>query len=360
MIAPAFENRNAIVFAADNIYCPYLAVTIKSLIDNANISSQYDIIILSSGISEKKQQQISQMQRQNISIRFFDMEQYMRNIDLSKFYVSGHITISSYFRLFMPDILQNYLKAAYLDCDIIILDDIEQILNYDLEDKVIGVVHDIDNFVYSDDRKKYMRDKLNMDYKNYFNAGILVMDIVKARSLKLMDKCFALLDHLQNPMFHDQTLLNGVCYNNVKFLDMRWNYQTHFNYFHQKEELKSDCPASFMDDYHKTKSTAKILHYTARPKPWENPSLELAGKWWEYARRTDFYEEIIFNNIKMNYSLLSDFYHYPTYRWKYLWYKTVEPLTFGKFKSEVKQKRRNLKSKIKNIRQLLKSSPSAA
>jgi hypothetical protein len=32
-------------------------------------------------------------------------------------------------------------------------------------------------------------------------------------------------------------------------------------------------------------------------KPWKNPSCELAEYFWQYARKTPFYEEIIYKNI---------------------------------------------------------------
>ncbi|TKZ35798.1 hypothetical protein EZH24_03380 [Brachyspira catarrhinii] len=44
----------------------------------------------------------------------------------------------------------------------------------------------------------------------------------------------------------------------------------------------------------------KIIHYCDIYKPWKSPELELANIWWQYARKTSFYEDIIYNNATNN------------------------------------------------------------
>lgn len=39
-----------------------------------------------------------------------------------------------------------------------------------------------------------------------------------------------------------------------------------------------------------------MIHYAGYKKPWTNPNYPKANLWWKYARMTDFYEEIIYNN----------------------------------------------------------------
>lgn len=46
------------------------------------------------------------------------------------------------------------------------------------------------------------------------------------------------------------------------------------------------------------KDDCKILHFSSQIKPWRQPELELSNEFWRYARKTDFYEEILYANMK--------------------------------------------------------------
>ena len=63
-----------------------------------------------------------------------------------------------------------------------------------------------------------------------------------------------------------------------------------------------------VDGYNSTFKGQKIIHYTSGKKAWNNPGYDLAYYFWEYARRTTFYEEILYINIlsKQNVSKITD------------------------------------------------------
>ena len=75
-IKPAHKNNNiAIAFAANEEYVIYTAVTIRSIIDNASDSNNYDIVILYTEISDENIIKIISMAdaHANVSIRFVDI-----------------------------------------------------------------------------------------------------------------------------------------------------------------------------------------------------------------------------------------------------------------------------------------------
>ena len=96
----------------------------------------------------------------------------------------------------------------------------------------------------------------------------------------------------------------------------------------------------------------RILHFTSAFKPWKNPDLPNASIWWQYARKSPFYEEILFRNIKNTPSatkeLLSGVYNYRKNMFKYYRYKVLSKITFGKTRKKYKQKRKDLTEVLAN------------
>ena len=54
----------------------------------------------------------------------------------------------------------------------------------------------------------------------------------------------------------------------------------------------------YENQYLKAYNSPKILHYCGHEKPWTHPHYTKSYIWWEYARKTPFYEQIIYKNIK--------------------------------------------------------------
>lgn len=78
----------------------------------------------------------------------------------------------------------------------------------------------------------------------------------------------------------------------IKYLDMSWNYEfEHANI--RKQYLIERLPLNIMTEYLNAKANPKIIHFAGDRKPWRYPDEEYAEIWWEYARKTPFYEEIL-------------------------------------------------------------------
>ena len=88
---------------------------------------EYDIIILYNDISEKNQHLISMAARdkQNISIRFIRVCEYF---DAGKFFVDQHLSVETYYRLIIPEIMPDYYKILYLDCDMVADHDVAELV----------------------------------------------------------------------------------------------------------------------------------------------------------------------------------------------------------------------------------------
>ena len=311
---PKNNNSISICFSSDNNYAPYLAVAIKSLIENSNKNNYYEIYIIEENISDLNKNKIKKLteDNNNIYIQFIDINAYINNVDKDIFVINSHFTISTYYRFFIPRIFKNFNKILYLDADILILHDLAELYNTDT-DKMISACYDIEMIrcIFSEKYKPafwtdYLHNKLELKNPyNYFQAGVLLLNIKKMIEYNFEEKCIKRLKEIQNPIYVDQCILNSIYgdntsyyTDNINFLDLSWNLEwTMFIYY---KDIISRIPINEYANFLQAYNNPKIIHYCGVEKPWQYPYYEKADIWFKYARMTDFYEEIIYNNIWNN------------------------------------------------------------
>ena len=165
-----------IFFAIDDEYIPFLAVALESLIENSSKNYYYSIKILYTHIKEENKKKIAKFEKENVKIEFVDLNYYIEGIK-DKLYTRDYYTKTTYFRLFIPNLYPQYDKVIYLDSDIAVLGDIADLYNEDIGDNLVaaapdGSVREIKEF------QEYVERVVGMaTYKNYFNAGILLMNL---------------------------------------------------------------------------------------------------------------------------------------------------------------------------------------
>lgn len=171
--------------------------------------------------------------------------------------------------------------------------DVAELYRSELHGKTIGAIHD----VVCTYLKDYYEKHINIDVKNGFNAGILVIDTYKFRENKIKEKCIQWLveDSKNNErkyIYMDQDVLNLALNNDVCFLDSAWNFQWQYLW-----RLDTIYPG-YVEKYIKDSKNAKIIHYAGDKKPWMRPDLEKADLFWKVARKSIYYEEILFANLR--------------------------------------------------------------
>lgn len=277
------ENKNIIpiFFAIDDGYIPCLAVAMQSLLEHAFDENYYLIKVLYTSITEENQERIKKYERENINIEFVDLNYYINKVK-NQLYTRDYYTNTTYFRLFIPELYPQYSKAIYIDSDIVLLDDIANLYNIDMGDNLIGAVPDgavqtIPPF------QDYVEKVVGMsDYNNYFNAGVLLMNLDELRKFKFQDKFLYLLGTIKFAVAQDQDYLNRLCKGRTLIIDSGWDRMP-------IPELPK------MED-----KDIKLIHYNLAYKPWHNDNIMHEEYFWEYAKKTEFYDEII--KIKENYT----------------------------------------------------------
>ena len=269
-----------IFFAIDDGYMPFLAVALESLIENSSKKYYYSIKILYTNISEENKKKINKYKRENVNIEFVDLNYYIEKVK-DKLYTRDYYTNTTYFRLFIANLYPQYNKAIYLDSDILVLGDIAELYNQDMGDNLIAAAPD-DVIQTTKVFQEYAEKVVGVaDYRNYFNAGILLMNLDEFRKFDFQNKFLYLLETIKFTVAQDQDYLNRLCKGKVKIIDKAWDTMPIGNETLEEKDLK-------------------IIHYNLADKPWHYDNIKYKEYFWKYAKKTEYYNEIC--KIKENYS----------------------------------------------------------
>ena len=270
------EDKREIIpvfFATDDNYVPFLAVAIKSLLENASQEYFYNIHILTDGLTNesitKLRKNMSSNSRLIIDTMNACIEDIESNLNAS---LRDYYTISIFYRLFIAKLYPEYHKAIYLDCDLVVIGDISKLYNTDTEGNIFGVV--VDDVIASNPQfREYARLGVGVDDKKYFNSGMLLMDLDKYRKEDILNKFLhLLLTYNFETAAPDQDYLNVLCKDKVKYLERGW------------DRMSTD------EDYD---GELYIIHYNNFRKPWYYDDVPYGRYFWEYAPKTNYYDRIM-------------------------------------------------------------------
>lgn len=296
-LSPVFADGIPIVLSANDKFSPYLDVMIQSVIQNASIGRTYDIIILYNDISETNRRKISMaaQEKENISVRFIRVCQYF---DSEKLFVDQHLSIETYYRLIIPEIMPEYHKILYLDCDMVANRDVAELYDIDLNGCVLGAAKDIDVAgqvnLEQNNWREYGEKILGLDQPyDYFQAGVLIIDLDRMRSLTSSEKMIRLAAS-KKWRCQDQDVLNVVCKNRVYYIPQQWNVLMSWQEGNRSRmQIMKMAPRELYEEYVLARKKPYMVHFAGYQKPWDVVDCDMAEYFWKYARYSLFYPEII-------------------------------------------------------------------
>lgn len=303
-IKPFFKKQDIVIaVSSSDEYSPYLCVYLESLKENASKDKQYDIVIFERNISERNKKIILEyIQTKNISIRYFNPVSFFKNCML---YVShDYFKEECYFRLAAPVIFKNYKKVIFTDLDLILCDDILNLGEIDLKTAPLAAcIEPVWQELYLRNCRIYNTNIQNYTNKvlelpgsfEYFNTGVCIFDVDKYNKEEAF---YNILNEIKTTKFlyQEQCALNKYFKGRFYKLPLIWNYEL------APSLIKNELNFVFYNSYKKEEENAKIIHYLGRFKPWINPKEYKAEIWWQYARKTPFYEEILQRMVQFNVS----------------------------------------------------------
>ena len=275
-----------LAFCSDGPNIPFLAVALKSIIDNSSSEYRYLVYIVHDGISYCNKGNLLALVRnhKNFDLSFIDIGEY--SCKFSGLFVSGHISLASYWRFVLPEILTDVDKLVYLDTDIVVVDDVAKLYEENLGGGEvlagapgIGVAAELP---MTESSRQILKNSGYSNFKKYINAGVLLINMKVFRDEHLFERLINLASNNSFPL-HDQDVLNLVLMNRIRILDWKWNFAIH--------ESIDDYPSYLLDDVKKriSEMNISIVHYVGPGKPWKCPYRPLAGLWFTYAVQTPFF-----------------------------------------------------------------------
>ncbi|MCQ2137451.1 MAG: glycosyltransferase family 8 protein [Bacteroidales bacterium] len=251
-----------------NYFVP-AATTLKSLLDSSSADDRYEVICLvSEEIPQRQKDKLSALSGERIIFRYINLAGRLQGV-----YVDPRYSEAASFRLLLPEILPEYDKVLYIDCDVIIRNNLAALYrDTDLGDNLLAAVYEAP---IEQQGKRWAA--LGCDPHRYFNSGFLMMNL---RQMRLEGTSRKLIDGLKSDYleFPDQDVLNQVCQDRVLALKPIYNsIRTFFLPQYKPDFLKQYSEADWGEvQKHGT------IHYTGG-KPWNILSVKF-GEWWKTYR----------------------------------------------------------------------------
>ena len=227
-----------------------------------------------------------------VTLRWYDLEESAVFQDLARRMPENkRLSNIVYARLVIERLLGSEVeRVLYLDCDMLVRDDIAKLFAWDMEGRPIAAVRDtMGAWLVAGRDVRGNRDIFDVA-DPYFNAGLVLIDVAKWRDADIIGRMEqAYTDGTMQRIYYDQDLLNLVFRNNWLQLPWRWNT------IDPRPNHEGLDPA--------------ILHYTGKTKPWSvftGMKRSVA-----YAR---FYRHVMTNEL---------FYAFARHRWMGWWRKKL-------------------------------------
>lgn len=284
------DNKNClnVIFSSDDNYAQHLGVAIYSLLKHNQVFAQIQIFIIDNEISEENKERLLNITYKfsNVQIHWILFEKWKSELKLN---MPWNISISSYGRIFIGSMLPKEIeRVLYLDCDMIVCEELESLWSMDLRGSVLGAVQD----TISDSIKAAVGKTA---LQPYFNAGMLMIDLNEWRTSNTEELCMKFLnEHKGSVVHHDQGILNGVLQNSWYRLPLEYNLMTIHYIFTQKKIQKYFCDHSKFYSQMEVMSALKapkILHFTPSftSRPWTKGCKHPLKKiYWDMLKETSW------------------------------------------------------------------------
>ncbi|MGD0279108.1 MAG: glycosyltransferase family 8 protein [Smithella sp.] len=254
-----------VVFATDRGYLQHLAVALASLLEN---NSGMNIYIINNDISDTDWKKLEKLLVGKDS-KLIDIKIDDRQIE--NLVTHSYFTKAMYYRLFIPEIIVGE-RALYLDADIVVNGQIDDLYNTDISNTFIAAVHNpgINN-----------HNELGMESSaKYFNSGVMLLNLQYWRTGNVKEKVIEFICGRKGVVqFPDQDGLNHVI--NGNWLELHPKYNLHTVLL--CAEYAWTTPVKEAID------NPVIIHHTGSSKPWHfadnHPYKHL---YWKYLRMTPY------------------------------------------------------------------------
>ena len=265
-------NYISISLCPDNNYSKLAYVAMSSILSSKAINTYICFYLIISKDFKKRNKLFLESLYEVYD--YFNLTFIMMDSRYDKAYTGNVITIQTYFRFSLGELLTNWNKTIYIDTDIIVYKDLSNFYNLNFNGKLFLGHPTIGN------RKGFIS----------VNNGILLLNLFGMRKCKIENKAIEIIKKQKVLRYHDQTVLNRFFNNYIGLFPPEYHARPLGNY-KEMEFVNNKMGNIFDKDYfyfaHKYPT---IRHFLGNYKP-RNPNINHIEDWWFFARKSKYYNE---------------------------------------------------------------------
>jgi len=195
-----------------NYLTPFYTLLTSILLNNKG--NQITIHAIVTGISDKEKEKIESYVKQNkANIFYYTIDEQT----VKQFVVTSTWTSAVYYRLYFPLLVPDSVKRLlYIDTDTIVVNNLAELYTANLAHYPVGAIYDT-----------WVKTAPHLgitEEGEYFNSGVLLIDVRQWKAQQISEKAFAFLNaYPEKIKFVDQDALNAVLINNWQKLASKYN-----------------------------------------------------------------------------------------------------------------------------------------
>ncbi len=313
-----------ILYQSDNNYAAITGVSMTSLMENNKDIEDLNFFVLDDKISDENKNKMQTVCDQyKRPLTFINTDKMLKTLKELKVHPFKG-TYTTYFKLIaLDDLKVKTGRILQLDGDTVINGSLRELCDIDLEGLVCAATYDCTMNSY-----KAMIDIPATD--KYYNCGVLLINQKNWKDYHCTDK---IIDHLKNNRSGyytvDQDIINVLFRDKIRYLDLKYNFNSGFFIYGVKESLKMyDLKPEYYNTVKEVETAMKspVLYHcmgAMTGRPWEQDSIHpqnkifdkyLAMSPWSGREKTKVNRKRIFKIQRMLYVVLPRSLYIPLHK----------------------------------------------
>ena len=254
----------ALAIAFTPNYFVQAATTLRSVLDACPDAQFRVVCMLTEEIPHRMKDELNRLGAERLELEYILLKGRLKDV-----YIDPRYSEAASLRLLLPELLPELDRILYLDCDIVVRQDIARLWEETrLGDNYLAAVYEA---AIEGQAERFRA--LGCDPARYFNSGFLMMNLAQMREEKVSER---LLEACRVPYleFPDQDALNQVCQGRV--LPLSPLYNSIRTFFIPK--YKPDFVRQYGEGLWEQVQKEATIHYTGG-KPWDLFTVQFAA-WW--------------------------------------------------------------------------------
>ena len=246
--------RINILMSSDDLYAQHMGVTIVSVLESTALPSLLSFYLIDAGIRAENRAHLQGLiENQGAECHWlYPATERMSGIRSKRYGTAGLL------RILAPHLLPEAVHTIiYLDCDVILCDDVARLQGEGSGGRTVAAVTNLGH---------QPTERLGIDDGEYFNSGVLLIDLERWRQLKVTDRVIDyMVTNNDELIYPDQDGLNVVLQGEWHHLSLRWNMQPATYRMWELGRVERGLTTEQFDE---AVTHPAVVHFLGLAKPW--------------------------------------------------------------------------------------------